>query len=290
MTDKPASRTAVLVCQGRAVADGRLAVGSFSDPIAAQLLRDDERAAVRTARVPEPPEGWRARIDYEMLGGTAAVLAARTVVIDDAVREAANEQLVILGAGLDGRAWRTDTLGTAVFEVDHPASQRDKRDRAADLVPRVASLTYVPVEFGHDDLGARLAEAGHRESAPTSWIWEGVLPYLTGPQVDSTLSVVAARSAPGSRLVATYPTPNRFAAVGRAGMRIFSRLSGGQDPLADEPHLSAWSPEEMAAVMARHGLTVTADLDLFEAAGRLGIPARRSRAYGLGRAVIADRR
>ena len=290
MTDKPASRTAVLVCQGRAVADGRPAAGSFSDPIAVQLLRDDERAAVRTARAPRPPAGWRARLEFEMLSATAAVLATRTVVIDDAVREAANGQLVILGAGLDGRAWRTDTLGTAVFEVDHPASQRDKRDRAADLVATVASLTYVPVEFGRDDLGARLAESGHRVAEATSWIWEGVLPYLTGPQVESTLAVVASRSAPGSRLVATYPTANRRAALGRAGMRIYSRLANGRDPLADEPHLSAWSPAEMAAVVEGHGLTVTTDVELIEVARRLRIPARQSRAYGFGRAVIADRR
>ncbi|MEV5647425.1 hypothetical protein AB0L57_04150 [Nocardia sp. NPDC052254] len=61
MTDEPASRTAVLVCQGRAVADGIPAAGSFADPIAAQLLRDDERAAVHTARAPRPPIGRRAR-------------------------------------------------------------------------------------------------------------------------------------------------------------------------------------------------------------------------------------
>lgn len=289
VTDKAASRTAVLVCQGRAVADGRLAVGRFSDPIAAQLLHDDERAAVRRARAEHPPGGWRERLEYEMLTATAAVLATRTVVIDEAIREASAAQLVLLGAGLDGRAWRTDHPAADVFEVDHPASQRDKRERVGTLVPVAKSLTYVPVQFGRDDLGARLTEAGHRADATTTWVWEGVLPYLTQPQVESTLAVVAARSAPGSRLIATYPTPNRLAGLGRAGMRLFSKLSGGRDPLADEPHVSAWSPADMAALTTRYGLTVTADVELIEAARRLGVPARQSRAYGLGRALIADR-
>lgn len=67
-----------------------------------------------------------------------------------------------------------------------------------------------------------------------------MLPYLTQPQVDSPPAVVAARSAGGSRLIATYPTPNRLAGLGRIGMRISSRLTGARDPLAGEPHLSAW--------------------------------------------------
>jgi hypothetical protein len=45
-----ASRTAVFVCQGRAAADGRLAVGRFSDPVAEQLLRSDELEPVRAVR------------------------------------------------------------------------------------------------------------------------------------------------------------------------------------------------------------------------------------------------
>ena len=48
-----ASRTAVFVCQGRAVADERLAVGRFSDPCAALLLTEEELVPVRRARAGE---------------------------------------------------------------------------------------------------------------------------------------------------------------------------------------------------------------------------------------------
>ena len=65
MTRNEASRTAVLVCQGRAVADGRLAVGRFDDPVARALLRDDELAAVERARTGVARRagriGWRSR-------------------------------------------------------------------------------------------------------------------------------------------------------------------------------------------------------------------------------------
>ena len=127
-----ASHTAVLVCQGRAVAHGRMAEGRFADPTAMTLLREDERVPVRRVWEGTVPNGWAARLAFEMLRATTEVLVPRTVAIDDAVRARLADQLVIVGAGLDGRAWRMPELaGVRVFEVDHPASQRDKRDRAA---------------------------------------------------------------------------------------------------------------------------------------------------------------
>ena len=41
-----ASRTAVLVCQGRAAAHDRIAVGRFDDPVAMSLLHGEERKVV----------------------------------------------------------------------------------------------------------------------------------------------------------------------------------------------------------------------------------------------------
>ncbi|WP_067889754.1 class I SAM-dependent methyltransferase [Nocardia vaccinii] len=289
MKETEASRTAVLVCQGRAVGDGRLAPDRFADPVAAQLLREDERADVELARSGNAPSGWRARMRYEMLNATAAVLVTRTVVIDDAVRAAGNPQLVVLGAGLDARAWRMPELGeAAVFEVDHPASQGDKRERAEGLEPVAKSLSYVPVDFARDALGSALAAGGHDPAAATTWIWEGVLPYLTTEQVESTLAVVAERSAAGSRLVATYPVHNRVATLGRRALRLYSRLTGGKDPLEHERHISAWTPEQMGVLLAGYGLRITVDRDLHEIVRELSIPARESRFYGLGRVAIAD--
>ena len=146
-----ASRTAVLVCQGRAAAHGRIAEGRFADPVAMALLRDSERVAVRRVREGAGPQGWAERVEFEMVRASAEVIAPRTVAIDDAVRARRVPQLVIVGAGLDDRAWRMPELASAdVFEIDHPASQRDKRDRVADLRPLAKSVRFVPVDFTRD--------------------------------------------------------------------------------------------------------------------------------------------
>ncbi|AHH17227.1 methyltransferase, TIGR00027 family [Nocardia nova SH22a] len=288
--DKPASWTAIRVCQGRAVADRRFAVGQFSDPIAAQLLRGSERTLVDHTLAAAAPSEWRNRLEYEMLTATAAVMAARTVVIDNAVDERGNQQLAILGAGLDARAWRMASLSEVdVFEIDHPASQQDKRNRIGTLQSVAKSVTYVPVDFGRDSLGPALAAAGHTDTLPTTWIWEGVMPYLTQAQVQTTLAAVAERSAIGSRLIATYPVPNRFARARHLTITLFSWFSTGRERRATEPQRSAWTPNIMHDLLAAHGFTVTADHELAAVAEQLAIPVHRSRFSDLGRVAVADR-
>jgi methyltransferase (TIGR00027 family) len=290
MDEFEASRTAVLVCQGRAVAQGRLLPGRFDDPIARLLLRSDELAAVDQARAPKPPKPMAARMEYEMLQANAQVIVPRTVAIDDAVRNHPTPQVVILGAGLDTRAWRMAELAAAtVFEVDHPASQREKQDRLGDLRPVTGAVRFVPVDFTRDPLDAALVAAGHDATVPTTWIWEGVVPYLTPSQVDSTLTVVDGRSAPASRLVVNYQSPSLAAAVGRQVARAMFAVSRKADPLKREPRRSAWTPERMARRLTRYGFDVAADDDLLALAQRLGLVVRARRSLGSGRLAIADR-
>ena len=96
------------------------------------------------------------------------------------MRDAGAPQVVILGAGLDGRAWRMPELrDVTVFEVDHPDSQREKAARAAALLRVAREVRFVPVDFTRDRLDEPLAAAGHDPARPTTWIWEGVVMYLT---------------------------------------------------------------------------------------------------------------
>jgi len=287
--DRSASRTAVLVCQGRAAAHGRLAVDRFSDPIALELLRNGERAVVEQVRAGVPPQGWRQRLDYELVAATAEGMVPRTVAIDDAVRGRPGSQLVILGAGLDARAWRMPELArTFVFEVDHPASQRDKRDRLGPLPPLAATLRFVPVDFSRDQLDPALAAAGHDPGHPTTWLWEGVVVYLTREQVRAGLGEIRSRSAPGSRLIVNYQHPSLTAVAGRLVMRSLSGLTRRADPLAGEPRRSAWTPRAMATLLGSHGFRVGSDDDLLSLAGRLPIEVRHRRSLRDGRVLVAD--
>lgn len=285
------SRTAVLVCAGRAAAHGRTSVSRFSDPTAAVLLPDGMRARVEAYRATAtPPEGMRARMAYLMLRANEALMVPRTVAIDDAVRESPTGQLVNLGAGLDGRAWRMPELAsTTVFEVDHPASQATKRRRSSTLTALAREVRFVPVDFTRDDLDDRLSASGHDLLAPTTWVWEGVVPYLTEDEVRATLEVVAGRSAPGSRLVVSYLAPSLGRFVGRWLSSLALRRRG-EDVFEHEPQRSFFTPARMRSLLERHGFAVTRDRDLVELAESMSAdPAAMGAFRRAGRVAVARR-
>jgi methyltransferase (TIGR00027 family) len=286
--ERTASRTAVLVCQGRAAADGRLAAGRFADAVAVRLLRPPERAPVDEVRAGTPSKGWKARATYEGVRACAEVVVPRTVAIDDAVRSHRTPQLVVLGAGLDSRAWRLPELAdTDVWEVDHPASQQDKLERLAKTgtPPVVArSVRFAPVDLATDDLGSALEATGHDASVPTTWLWEGVVPYLTRDEVRAAVRAVADRSSPGSALVLNYQGPSVKASAGRLIARVLN-----SSVTASEPWRSLWKPRKMAALLAEYGLRVVSDEDLLAIANRLESSMRGRTSLHSGRVAIARR-
>jgi methyltransferase (TIGR00027 family) len=265
---------------GRAVAHVAKVVPRFDDPTALLLLPDQARARAERVSSGTPPKTFRQRLDKGYLGRQSVMMATRTVAIDDALREARTPQVVILGAGLDGRAWRMPELGDAVvFEVDHPDTQRDKRARTAALKPTAREIRWVPVDFERDSLDRALSEAGHDPSLPTTWVWEGVVMYLTPADVEASLGVIAGRSASRSRLIILYFQPALMLAI----VGLLVRRLG-------EPLRSSFTAERMRAMLSRHGFSVHSDedlptlaRDLSEAASRLIKPMRHLRI------VTADR-
>ncbi len=196
---------------------------------------------------------------------------------------------MILGAGLDGRAWRmTELAGADVFEVDHPASQQDKRERAGDLRPLARSLRYVPVDFTRDRLDVALAAAGHQQSVATTWVWEGVVPYLRKADVTATVAVLAELSAPGSCLVVNYQTPALSAVIGRLAARTMTALARQPSVWRSEPRRSSWTPNAMRDLLTSHGFTAAGDDDLLTLARQLSMPVRQRLSLRNGRVATAS--
>jgi methyltransferase (TIGR00027 family) len=290
MDDVEASRTAVIVCQGRAAAHGTRAHERFSDPTAARFLSPAEMAPVDRFLDGSPPGEWRDRMVYESIRASAELMVPRTIAIDDAIREWSNPQLVVVGAGLDGRAWRMPELATVeVFEVDHPASQRDKVARVGGTRPMARHVHFVPVDFKRDSLPAALEAAGHLDSLSTTWVWEGVVPYLSGAEVKATMRAIAKRSAPGSRLIVNYQAPSVSAVLGRRVARTMMLLSRRPDPWEHEPRRSSWRPARMQALLVECGFTMVSDDDLLTLAERLAVTVRGTRSHRSGRVAVADR-
>ena len=224
-------------------------VPDFHDPTARVFLSEKGKRSL--AKVEQAANAGKRSIGLEMARTMADMIALRTRAIDNAVRDAISagaNQLVILGAGYDGRAWRMRELADVkIFEVDHPATQAEKRARVTGLPPAFGDVVFVSINFEKESLEAALDRAGHDRASPTCWIWEGVVMYLTRDTMRATLAAIAKRSARGSTLIINYHTAHR---------RFFARL---MFRLIGEPQISAWTPDEMAADLASVGFAVRED-------------------------------
>ncbi|MBA4369122.1 MAG: SAM-dependent methyltransferase [Desulfobacterium sp.] len=146
-----------------------------------------------------------------MAPGIPGFVIARTRYIDDHLQACIHEgleQLVILGAGLDSRAYRFQSLATTpvrVFEVDHPATQQVKIQRVLKAIGNIPEhVTYVPIDFDRERLDQKLTATGYSHHKKTFFILEGVVTYLTAEAVDNTLAFVTQNSGPGSSIIMSY--------------------------------------------------------------------------------------
>jgi methyltransferase (TIGR00027 family) len=255
-----ASLTASVVAAARALASTtRGALLDPEDRVVERLLPAPFSLALRALRTADRGLGWLSTGVTHASLGMVDHIALRTAAIDARLvleLERGTRQLVIVGAGLDTRAHRLRQLhGASVYEVDHPDSQRQKRQRTEQLELRARSLAYVALDLSEGGLRDRLAEAGHRNTEPSVFVVEGLVPYLDRAALASTLREISMAAAEGSRLLLTYITPELiWLRRGRPLLLASMRLLG-------EPLHSAQSADEMAHMLSAEGFDVEQDTD-----------------------------
>jgi methyltransferase (TIGR00027 family) len=286
MHESRPSQTASMVAVWRALADdGFTSARGFSDPVARQLLSPGWHRFYRFMRRMEE----RARPEKRaMIAARLDIMPLRTLAIDAELERAIAagcRQVVILGAGLDSRAYRLGVLaGCDVFEVDHPNTQGWKRRRAETLPRTARALHFVSVDFEHEDLVARLAASGHRAAEPTVWVWEGVVMYLTLAALRGSLAAIARSSAPGSTLLLHYHTPNASAELARE-----RRIRNAVLALVREPMIGLRTPEDMRAEVTRAGLVVEHDAGSGEWVERFGASPLQGTSAAVTHLMVARR-
>jgi methyltransferase (TIGR00027 family) len=129
-------------------------------------------------------------------------IAVRTAYLDAHVAHwiADFRQVVLLGAGLDMRAFRLAKEGVVFFEVDHPATQVDKIARLARM-GEASRARHVRCDFERERFIEALDAAGFDRGAPALFLWEGVTPYLREETVRATLGAIAGACHPRTILV-----------------------------------------------------------------------------------------
>ena len=206
----------------------------YGDPAADDALARDVAAAAHV----EP-------------GPMREYLRARTRFFDGVVTGALNAgftQIVTGAAGYDGRSLRYARPGVLWFEVDHPATQQDKRARLDRLGIGSGQLRFVAADFTVDPIAELLTSAGLDPARPTLFLLEGVAVYLEEAVLRSLLAQLRLIAAVGSRLAISLSvnsgSPER--AARRAAFQAAVAAVG-------EPARSAIEAEDAGALLESTG-------------------------------------
>jgi len=189
---------------------------------------------------------------------------ARTQHMDRLLRAAladGAEQVVILGAGFDSRAYRFHREFPQVrfFEVDLPATSQDKQRRVRKLLGGLpAWVSYVPIDFNRQRLSDVLPAAGFASDRKTFYVWEGVTYFIPEDAVDTTLRFIAEHSAPGSQAVFDYMLADvvQGADYSPYGARLVVFFVANRG----EPYIFGIAPQRLQNFVNRRGLNLLSDL------------------------------
>jgi methyltransferase (TIGR00027 family) len=199
-------------------------------------------------------------------GAMHGYLGVRTMFFDRVVVRALDRgtrQVITGGAGYDGRAFRYATPGLRWFEVDHPATQRDKISRLRRLGIEADQISFVAADFTSDDVSELLPAAGLDTAAAALFLLEGVAAYLAPDVLERLFGEFRAVAGPGSRLAVSMPVAGSVSTGSRFRDAVASM---------GEPVLSRFEPAEAADLLARCGWrAVTSDGARADKAGGAGL-------------------
>ncbi|HEY4085118.1 MAG TPA: SAM-dependent methyltransferase [Bryobacteraceae bacterium] len=261
--------TALLVANARATESARQD-RLFDDPFARRFVEAASAASPKIAQAlaGSPDEAVnQARRDS---------VAVRTRFCDDYLLAAARSgcrQIVLLAAGLDGRAFRLPwPEGLRLYEIDMPGVFAFKEQVIANhsAVP-TCERTIIPADL-REDWPPMLIDAGFVPGEPTGWLVEGLLVYLDEGERDLLMNRVGTLSIPGSRIALDhrggfFSPPPITSADDPSGDKAAARFAALAAAAASDPSLTdpeawfgghGWRAKilDPAIVFARYGRQV----------------------------------
>jgi methyltransferase (TIGR00027 family) len=164
------------------------------------------------------------------------------------------EQCAIIGAGFDTFAFRQPPWARSlrIYEIDHPATQRWKRDRlAAARIGIPSNVKFVPIDFEKDSLGDAVRASDFDFGTKTFCSWLGVTQYLTAEAIRRTLEFV--RSLPrSSEIVFSFILPFETLSGAEAEALVVAAQKSAE---VGEPWLSTFRADDLAAQLRAMGFS-----------------------------------
>jgi methyltransferase (TIGR00027 family) len=209
-------------------------MGVLSDPVARTMVSPSWVAFMWFVQHwPSPRKPWSVA-----RAGLAARVSWHDVQVTRAL-DAGVEQIAVIGAGYDSRAWRFARNGVQFYELDHGTTQRDKMRRAPADGPK-----YVEADLWTHSAAQALQDHGLDGSRPAMFILEGLTMYLSEDVMRRQLSDLAESNASGSRISLDFSAPPNAGPPQdrrRMSYQRLARIGSGEDLklLVDRPQAAA---------------------------------------------------
>jgi len=193
------------------------------------------------------------------------IVISRARYIEDTLEEAVRQgvkQYVILGAGMDTFAFRRPEMleKLKVFEFDHPATQKFKLHRLAELEwKHPAKLHFIPIDFTKESLVTALTRSSSYDPNVKSFFsWLGVTPYLTQEEGCATLRSIAEVTSANSTIAFDYLDTDAFIPEKSSPQMSeqFKYLSKIDEPIKN----SGFNPSNLAEELANLGFSLQENL------------------------------
>lgn len=269
MKKNESSLTSLISAFGRAYHSKYDSPKIFDDYIACQFISNEEFSAISNnmingvqffngdikQRFKDDPEEILKWITQVQLSPTPL---ARSAYCEQILRNEIKlgvQQYVILGAGLDSFSFRYPELKDLlqIFEVDHPATQKFKKERLKEAKLNVPSnLNFVPMDFttkfSHQDLGNR-----GFQNKKTFFSLLGVSYYLTKEQNTALINHLFENAPPGSSIVFDYADEQLFKEKGMSN-RVENMVK--MAAASGEPMKSSFTYNEIENILEKSGLLI----------------------------------
>jgi len=282
VTDRHSSNTAVRAATMRAVhqlIDEEPKI--LNDPIVLRLL-----GASTLDQIHLNPKKFRT----PRMKALRSRIVMRSRYTEDCLAEAVEngvQQYLILGAGLDTFPYRQPDWARIlrIFEVDHSASQRSKRERLALAGIEVPSnVELIACDFETTSLRDCLRKSSFDSGKPAFLSWLGVTMYLSTDAIDAVFRLVSSLPK-SSEIVFTFASPASTAKGNYCEPSIgaFAAANG-------EPWLTRFEPNDLAHKLHGLGFSTVSFLSAPEAEARYfrgrhdGLSAPRR--VGIGTATV----
>ena len=175
--------TALPIAAARAIAYGR-PDSLVNDPLAQKFLTGYEHLLKHAS----------ANTEY---------MTMRCLLGDDLVQTQYTNgvrQVVTLGAGMDSRPFRLHVPDTTFYEVDKADLFKLKEPLVQDIPLTCRERKTITGTLVEMNLTQALLDEGFDPKKPTTWLMEGLLPYLSRSVIQSVAEEIGQLSAPGSGL------------------------------------------------------------------------------------------